>query len=82
VRESDEFVGPLGHPRGAELVPLATLEEAAKAWDRELPVVIVCRSGGRSGKAALLLEAKGFKRVASLRGGMTAWNEAGLPVER
>jgi glyoxylase-like metal-dependent hydrolase (beta-lactamase superfamily II)/rhodanese-related sulfurtransferase len=82
VREADEFKGPLGHPRGAELVPLARLQEAARGWDREHPMVIVCRSGGRSGKAALLLEAQGFKRVASLRGGMTAWNEAGLPVER
>jgi len=82
VREADEFTGPLGHPRGAELVPLGALEEAAKGWDREQPMVIVCRSGGRSGKAALWLESKGFKRVASLQGGMTAWNEQKLPVER
>lgn len=82
VREKDEYVGPLGHIAGAELVPLATVEQAAEKWDPQQPIVVVCRSGGRSGKAALALEARGFKRVASMRGGMMLWNEQHLPVER
>ena len=82
VREKDEFVGPLGHIHGAELVPLATVENEAQKWDPQQPLVVVCRSGGRSGKAALVLEAKGFKRVASMRGGMMLWNDQHLPVER
>lgn len=82
VREKDEFVGPLGHIAGADLVPLGTLEQVAQAWDPQQPIVLVCRSGGRSGKAALALEAKGFKRVASMRGGMMLWNEQRLPVTR
>ena len=81
VREPDEYTGPLGHIPGVELVPLGTLEQAAKSWDREQPLVAVCRSGGRSGKAALALAAQGFKRVASMQGGMTLWNEQKLPVE-
>jgi sulfur dioxygenase len=82
VREKDEFTGPLGHIAGADLVPLATVEKQAEAWDPQQPILLVCRSGGRSGKAALALEAKGFKRVASMRGGMMLWNEQRLPVER
>ena len=82
VREKDEFTGPLGHIAGAELVPLGVVENAAQKWDPQQPVVLVCRSGGRSGKAALALEAKGFKRVASMRGGMMLWNDQKLPVER
>ncbi len=82
VREPDEYVGPLGHVEGAELVPLARVEQIAAAWDKAQPVVLVCRSGGRSAKAALLLEAAGFTRVASMRGGMTRWNDARLPVVR
>lgn len=82
VREKDEFTGPLGHITGADLVPLGTVEKQADAWDPQQPIVLVCRSGGRSGKAALVLEAKGFKRVASMRGGMMLWNEQHLPVER
>lgn len=82
VREKDEFVGPLGHIAGAELVPLGTVVDAAKAWSPEQPLVLVCRSGGRSGKAALELERLGFKRLASMRGGMMLWNDLKLAVER
>jgi sulfur dioxygenase len=82
VREKDEFVGPLGHIPGAELVPMGTVENEAQKWDPRQPLVLVCRSGGRSGKAALALEAKGFKRVASMRGGMMLWNDQHLPIER
>jgi rhodanese-related sulfurtransferase len=80
VREAAEFVGPLGHIRGAELVPLGNVERDAASWDRARPVVLVCRSGGRSGKAALALEAMGFQKLASMTGGMTRWAELGLPA--
>lgn len=80
VRETDELVGELGHIEGIEHVPLAIVERRSAAWDRDRPVVIVCRSGGRSGKAALQLEALGFTQVASMRGGMTAWNRARFPI--
>lgn len=80
VREPDELVGPLGHIDGVELVPLAGVTKAAQRWDRGAPLTLVCRSGGRSGKAALELRALGFAKVASMRGGMTRWNEAKLPV--
>jgi glyoxylase-like metal-dependent hydrolase (beta-lactamase superfamily II)/rhodanese-related sulfurtransferase len=82
VREPDEFSDEFGHVPGAELVPLATLEQAAQAWDRKAPIITICRSGGRSAKAVLLLQALGFARTASMRGGMRAWNERRLPVAR
>jgi sulfur dioxygenase len=81
VREPDEFHGSLGHVPGAELMPLATLAGRSTSLSRELPIVTICRSGGRSGKAALELSALGFARVASLRGGMLGWAERQLPVE-
>lgn len=82
VREADEFNNALGHVAGSGLVPLSTVEAASRSWDREAPVVLICRSGGRSAKAALALQARGFSRVASLRGGMLAWNAMRLPVVR
>lgn len=82
VREPDEYVGPLGHIAGAELLPLAHVAQVAATWEKALPVILVCRSGGRSAKAALQLEAMGFSKVASMRGGMMRWNDARLPVER
>lgn len=77
VREPDEFFGPIGHIEQAELVPLATLAAASRDWDREQPIVVVCHSGGRSGRAAVMLEAQGFRRVASMRGGMLRWQRDG-----
>ena len=82
VREPSEFTGELGHIEGAELVPLATLPEAARAWPRDTELVVVCRSGARSSRAAQVLKELGFERVVNMSGGMTAWNQAGLPVER
>lgn len=81
VREPEEFHGSLGHVPGAELVPLVNLAARVTSLPSERPIVTICRSGGRSGKAALELSALGFARVASLRGGMLGWAERKLPVE-
>ncbi|XXT86821.1 MBL fold metallo-hydrolase [Sorangium sp. So ce281] len=80
VREPEEYVGTLGHIAGAELVPRKRLEDAASTWERELPIVTVCRGGDRSGKAAVDLEQRGFRRVASMAGGMSAWHQGKHPV--
>ncbi len=82
VREPHEYVSELGHVEGAELVPLDTLQHAAHGWDRHEPLVVICRSGGRSGKAAQLLEHMGFQRIASMAGGMLLWNQESRPVAR
>jgi len=82
VREPHEFSGELGHIPGADLVPLATIPVAARKWDPTEAIVVVCRSGGRSGNAARQLVQMGFQKVINLRGGMMAWNAAGRPVER
>lgn len=84
VREQGEFLGELGHIAGARLVPLGTLSHRAAelAQHRHEHVVVVCRSGGRSAVAAAILTAAGFTRVQSMTGGMLAWSEAGLPVNR
>ena len=81
VREPHEFTGPLGHLPGAELVPLATLPLRCPEWDLEAPVLLICRSGGRSGQAAAHLRAQGFRRPINLAGGMLAVEQLGLPVE-
>lgn len=82
VREPDELTGELGHILGVEHAPLATVEAAATGWSKDEEIVLVCRSGVRSGRAAAALTAMGFRRVMNMVGGMLAWNEATLPVER
>lgn len=81
VREEREFVGPLGHIRGARLIPLADLGARLAELDRARPVVTVCRSGARSAQAALLLAKEGIGDVANLAGGMLRWRAAGHPVQ-
>jgi rhodanese-related sulfurtransferase len=82
VREPHEWRGDLGRVPGSELVPLATVLRAARTWDRDEELVLICRSGQRSACAAEALAARGFRRVMNLAGGMLAYAAAGLPVER
>lgn len=79
VREPEEFFGPLGHVPGAALVPLSTVPFAAAHWDREAPTMLICRSGGRSARAATMLAGMGFHNLYNLTGGMLAWDAHGLP---
>ncbi|MCG8440752.1 MAG: MBL fold metallo-hydrolase [Caulobacterales bacterium] len=80
VREPEEFEGPLGHVEGAALIPLASLPDGAAGLDKDRPVVAVCRAGGRSAQATLLLRKAGFTQVANLAGGMLRWRALDLPV--
>lgn len=82
VREPDEYAGELGHLPGAELVPLASVGARAASWDRDAELVLICRSGGRSSRAAEDLVRAGFHHVMNLAGGMLAYHAARLPVER
>ena len=82
VREPGEFAA--GHVLGAKNVPLARLAagagELAKRKDR--PVIVYCDGGDRSGKALAALKKQGYTRVANLSGGIGAWQQAGLPLEK
>lgn len=80
VRERHELLSPLGHIEGARWVPLRELAREAERWDRREPLVLVDRSGRRSGRAARYLADLGFERVASMTGGMMAWERLGHPV--
>src|SRR5690606_30021510 len=68
VREPEEFVGVLGHLKGAELVPLGTLPEVSTTWPKDVPLVMICRVGGRSAQAASYLVKQGFTQVMNLDG--------------
>lgn len=82
VREKHELAGQLGYIDGVEHVPLGRLGVELKDWDRDDKLVILCRSGGRSGRAARALEQSGFRYVASMAGGMLKWNDEDRPTAR
>jgi len=80
VRETPEFAAK--RIAGARLLPLGELERHRFELDRARPVVCVCRSGKRSARAAEKLIALGFTDVYQLDGGLLAWEQAGLPLEK
>ena len=82
VREPAEYGA--GHVLGAKNIPLARLAASGAdlAKRKAKPVIVYCESGERAGKAAAALKQQGFARVATLSGGMKAWRDAGLPVEK
>jgi rhodanese-related sulfurtransferase len=73
VREPSEYTGPLGHIPDAILIPLGQLAERAYELSQERPIVAVCRAGGRSAQATIILKDAGYERVANLPGGMLRW---------
>lgn len=70
VREPDEVAG--GSLPGAVNIPLGTIPQRMAELDPSKRVVLLCRSGGRSGQAAEFLAANGFSDVVNLSGGMLA----------
>jgi len=79
VRRTDELAHSEGHIASMHHVPLHELEQAAANWSPTESLILVCRSGARSGKGAMLLKSLGFPNVVSMAGGMRGWAAANLP---
>lgn len=105
VRSIPEFVD--GHPTGAFNVPIAHLQPGrgmtpnpdfervmAKHFPKDAKVVVGCKSGGRSYRAADFLQSQGWTSVVDMQGGwdgerdgmgrvvVTGWRDSGLPAEK
>ena len=79
VREQNEYDEV--HAQGAQLLPLSELEARFSELPQDRDLVLICRSGARSARAAEYLMQNGYGRVANLTGGTLAWVENGLPSE-
>lgn len=82
VRGEDEYTGELGHIAGSHLIVLNTLPDHVDELPKDETIVFVCKSGGRSARAATFAHDAGFESVFNMKGGMLNWNSLGLPVER
>jgi len=89
VRETAEWAE--GRLPGALLAPRGMLEAKAdleyanrepRLADRSQPIIVHCASAARSAMAAAVLQQMGFTNVRSLAGGIVAWKEKGLPIEK
>lgn len=82
VRQKEEFTGELKHIPGSKLLTLETeFEVGVDQLDQNKTLVFVCRSGQRSARATMIAQAKGFRQVFNLEGGMLKWNALDLPLE-
>jgi rhodanese-related sulfurtransferase len=81
IRTPDEFSGKTtdGHIEGAEMVnwKKRTYSELIQKYNKNKPILIYCRSGNRSGKAASAMQAMGFKEVYNLEKGIKEWKAEG-----
>jgi rhodanese-related sulfurtransferase len=82
VRQPDEYVGNLGHVDGAKLIVLDALPERMSEIPKDKPVVMICKSGGRSMRATAYLLNQGYDKVYNMIGGMMLWNDYGLPTSK
>ena len=81
VSEPAEFAA--GHANGARNVPLGQIETSKDVpSNKALPILLLCPTGARAGRAAALLRKAGYDRATAVTGGTSAWREAQLPLAK
>ena len=82
VSETEEFAA--GHAGGARNLPLGELETklAQTVKNKGLPVILVCPNGARARRAEAVAKKLGYERAQALAGGLRAWKDANLPIEK
>jgi rhodanese-related sulfurtransferase len=78
VRTPEEFA--TGSLPGARNIPVDKFDQKMRDIKKDKPLIVVCASGSRAGRAAAQLRASGYGEVYVLAGGVAAWREAGLPI--
>jgi rhodanese-related sulfurtransferase len=80
VRGGDEYAA--GHLPNSKNIPAADLDKRLGELPANKPVIVVCASGSRAGRAAAALRKAGRSDVFCLDGGISGWQQAGLPITR
>jgi rhodanese-related sulfurtransferase len=82
VRDAAEYAS--GHITNARHIPEKELAHRVKELEKlkTRPLIVSCRAGGRAPGAAATLRKLGFPEVFALRGGIAAWQQAGMPLEK
>ena len=82
VGDMEEFAA--GHVGGAKNVPLNELEDKlpGAVKNKALPLILVCPTGARSNRAVAIAKKLGYEQAQALGGGLKAWKEANLPLEK
>ena len=78
LRSNESF--SKGHIVNARNIPFDELDVKKDSLNKNKPLIAICDAGINSHKAVATLRQSGFESAYSLKGGMTAWGQAGLPV--
>jgi adenylyltransferase/sulfurtransferase len=73
VREPNEY--QIGRIPGSTLIPLGEVPQRLKEIPRDKEIIVQCKMGGRSAKAAQFLRQQGYGRVKNLKGGILDWSD-------
>jgi len=82
VSEAEEFAA--GHVGGAKSVPVGQLEQRLPevVKNKTVPLILVCPNGARASRALAVAKKLGYDKAQVLAGGLKAWKDANLPVEK
>ena len=82
VSEAEEFAA--GHIGGARNIPVSDLEQRLPdtVKNKSVPLILVCASGARAQRCLAKAKSLGYEKAVVLGGGLRAWKEANLPVEK
>jgi rhodanese-related sulfurtransferase len=82
IRDGTDFA--TGHLPRARHIPFGELSKRVDEIDKykDKPVIVTCKNGSRAGAASRFLRKAGFTTVYQLKGGLAAWQQASLPVEK
>ena len=82
VSENDEFAA--AHVVGSKNVPVSQVEQrlAEVVKNKTLPLILVCANGARSQRVLAAAKNLGYEKAQAMAGGLKAWKEANLPLEK
>lgn len=82
VGDAQEFAA--GHVSGSRHVPINELESKLPGVvkNKALPLILVCASGIRASRGVAIAKKLGYEHAQALGGGLKAWKEANLPLEK
>jgi rhodanese-related sulfurtransferase len=82
VGEAEEFAA--GHVSGSKNVPVGEIETrlATVVKNKNLPLILVCATGARATRVEAMAKKLGFDKAQAMSGGLKAWKEANLPLEK
>jgi rhodanese-related sulfurtransferase len=82
VSDASEFAS--GHIVGSKNIPMTDLASKMEAAvkNKSLPIILVCPVGTRAARSVAAVKKLGYENVQAISGGLKAWRDAGLPLEK